>query len=574
MKIDLFDINEFIKVNKLKEVTSPIALTSARMPNPDGIFSYDIFGYTTEQRKNVFAYIDLHSKFFHPQCLKVMNRMGSVGKIAFGQKYAVMSGQKIKVVDEGVEGAQTGVDFFYDNWEKINWSSNNVLDHKSDDDELSIDKKNRFTFFKLLKKNEAFVDKWLVIPPYYRDFNTADGTLGDDINKVYNEVISRSGALSSGFGFSSFGDVAKNRIQSLLMILYDYSMCPVTGKTPDVKNNGELAGNAKFSMVRRSLSGRQLDFSASSVITSPITSSAQTVDDFAKFGTVQLPLQTFIAMAKPFFLNYCHEFLSSQAEKLKTENAKAIKSMDSTQWSLTAIDKMITRFIKSTADAAMPITFEYVTIDGKKRLYYITMSEHDNSSGKTLTRPMVYLDLLYQAGVAISKDKYCLNTRYPITNNQNIYAAKAIVQSTLRTRDVTVMNMGGIADQNSSSAVNFRYKHYPYISYDGIEKIPDDIKKKMAASGITTKDPNPKGASYYDFQRSTIVGNGHIKSLGADYDGDVLFFRCLFTKEANAEAENMIWRKSNWFNAGGSLSRGLTKISLDATFALYQMTKD
>jgi hypothetical protein len=354
-----------------------------------------------------------------------------------------------------------------------------------------------------------------------------------------------------------------------LMILYDYSMCPVTGKTPDIRNNGELMGNAKSSLINRSVIGRQLDFSASSVICAPLSSSAETVDDFAKFGTVQIPLQTFMAMAKPFFLNYCHDRLEKVSQALVANEHGSIKRIDNTQWSLTTIDRRITRFIKSAADASTPICLEYTAADGSKKRHYRFITELDSKTGKKITRPMVYLDLFYQAAIAVSKDKYCLNTRYPVANNQNTYVAKANVQSTLRTRDITIVGAGDIGDEGS-----VRYRHYPYIKYDGISKIPDETKKAMVAAGITVKDPNPKGESYYDFQRASVVGNGHIKSLGADYDGDVLFFRCLFTKEANAEAEKMIWNKANWFGASGNLTRGITKITKDVTLSLYQLTKD
>lgn len=54
----------------------------------------------------------------------------------------------------------------------------------------------------------------------------------------------------------------------------------------------------------------------------------------------------------------------------------------------------------------------------------------------------------------------------------------------------------------------------------------------------------------------------------------MLFFRALFTKEANAEAEKLIWKKSNFFFSDGSLSRGITKIGRDCTMSLYQLTKN
>jgi DNA-directed RNA polymerase beta' subunit len=274
MKLDMFNIRDFIKANKLVPVTDPVSLTSAKMPSPSGIFSYEIFGYTTDDRKNTFSYIDLNGKFFHPECLKVLNRMGSLGKIVSRDKYAVVANKKIKIVDQkDFKDAETGLDFFYDNWEGIDWQSEQFSDgDETDADEISIDKKTRIKFFKYLKKNEAFIDAWLVLPPYYRDMNSEDVTLGDDINKLYNRLISQTKALKAGFGFSSFGDITKDAIQSTIMMLYDTTMNPVTGKTVDLKKNGELAGNAKRSLLRRNLIGRFLDFSASSVITSPVSS--------------------------------------------------------------------------------------------------------------------------------------------------------------------------------------------------------------------------------------------------------------------------------------------------------------
>ena len=563
MKLDLFNIDDFVKMNHLEEVTSPIGLTAAKMPNPNGIFSYEIFGYTTEERKNTFAYIDLCGNYFHPQCLKVLNRMGSLGKIAFGEKYAVIADNKIHPLDrdqlKDFPDAETGTEFFYNNWDKIDWSRASVLttDKTQNEDELSIDKKNRLKFFKLLKREEAFVRKWLVLPPYYRDFNAEDTTMGDDINKVYKELILKTMALKKGFadefGFSSVGAMTKNRIQDLICILYDISLGPVTGKTIDI-NTREMAGNSKRSLLKRNLIGRFLDFSASSVITSPVSSQTETVEDFARYGIVQLPLQTFMAMYKPFFINFCQQGLESYAEEFTSGDlARDLKRIDSSQWSVSEVDKIITRFIKSASEKDEPIEFEYINKDNEPKWFSIMCTEYDQNKKELVNRPVTYLDLFYIAAEEIAVDKYSMNTRYPVANNQNIYAAKIKVLSTNKTRHIYLESpFSGLKE----------YKHYPYIGYDKITK------------DYGVSDPTPKPKVYYDIFRATIIGNGVIKSLGADYDGDMMFFRGLFTKEANAEAEKLIWRKTNFFSADGSLSRGLTKISKDCTIALYELTKN
>ena len=67
----------------------------------------------------------------------------------------------------------------------------------------------------------------------------------------------------------------------------------------------------------------------------------------------------------------------------------------------------------------------------------------------------------------------------------------------------------------------------------------------------------------------------HIQThLVGDYDGDMLYMRALFTKEANDEAEKLIWAKTNMLNAQGEPSRGLSKIGKECVLGLYELTKE
>jgi len=63
MKIDLFDVDEFVKINNLQPVTSPILFERGGIPNPNGLISNEIFGVSVKSRKETFAYIDLHGHF-------------------------------------------------------------------------------------------------------------------------------------------------------------------------------------------------------------------------------------------------------------------------------------------------------------------------------------------------------------------------------------------------------------------------------------------------------------------------------------------------------------------------------
>lgn len=519
MELDIFNLRDFIKANHLKQVTSPIALTPTKMPSENGIFSYEIFGYTTEDRKNTFAYIELNDHFIHPQCYATLMRLGSLGKILTREKYAIIVENKIHILKENeIENypdAETGIEFYYNNWDKIKWNNVGVLTtDKTDEEEQSADKKTRLNFLKLLKKDEVFVDCWLVLPPYYRDINSEDTTLGDDMNKVYNELISRANSLKSGFGFSSFSTITKTRIQQLLIMLYNISMGPVTGKSVDIKNNGELKGTAKRSLIRKNLLGRNIDFGGYSVIVSPSTSIAETVDDFAKFGYVTLPLQTVMSMMKPFFVNYCVNFIEQFVGVIKGIYGNRIVKFDSSQWSVDEIDRTIGRFIKSAADKDTPITLKfYIRSDDKKTILprntYIRLSESKTKDFKnSVERCTTWLDLFYMAAIEICQDKYSIVIRHPVTNFQNSYPAKIVVNSTIKSRELYVAV--GYEDETYGSKYNSTiryYKNYPYIKYDQITKAIPEIK-----------DPDPKPDTYYDLIRAAVLGNACIKSLGADYD--------------------------------------------------------
>ena len=510
MKLDMFNIRDFIKINKLVPVTSPISLTPTKMPSNNGIFSYEIFGYTSDDRKNTFSYIELNGKFLHPQAYKTLQRMGSLGKIVTREKYAIVVNGKIHITtQEEHSDAETGLEFFYNNWEKINWNTTSVTTSikEVDEDDLSLDKKNRFRFFSLLKKDEVFIDCWLVLPPFYRDVNTEDSTMGDDINKLYNELISRANSLKSGFGFTSFSNITKTRIQQLINMIYDITMGPITGKSVDVKDNGTLHGTSKGAMIRRNLLGRHIDFGGYSVITAPLSSSAETVDDFVKFGTIKLPLQTFMSMTKPFFVNYCTDFFEKIASYIKKIFGSALVKIDSTQWSVTEIDKTLSMFIKTAAEKNTPIQIKikYRDPNDKKIKDYvyipIIIEAKSLNEEKPFKREMTYLDLFYIAAEEIAKDKYSINIRHPVTNYQNSYAAKMTVSATNKTRDIYI-NIPAADGSNDFK----RYKHYPCI---------DD-------SQLEYKNLEKYSETDTDLVRATYIGNGIIKSLGADYDKKII----------------------------------------------------
>lgn len=73
------------------------------------------------------------------------------------------------------------------------------------------------------------------------------------------------------------------------------------------------------------------------------------------------------------------------------------------------------------------------------------------------------------------------------------------------------------------------------------------------------------------FVDSVRPHNATLESLGADYDGDTVSLRAVFSVEANLEADKLIFDKKNLLNQSGTASRPIGK---DAKLALYSLTRD
>ena len=117
MRIDLFDMDEFIELNNLKPITSHVLFERGGIPNPNGLISNEIFGVSVKSRKETFAYIDLHDHFFHPHIYKIIRRVfRNIDKIINGESYYSVGKDGSLVKDPNGE---TGIEFLYDNWENM-----------------------------------------------------------------------------------------------------------------------------------------------------------------------------------------------------------------------------------------------------------------------------------------------------------------------------------------------------------------------------------------------------------------------------------------------------------------------
>ena len=69
------------------------------------------------------------------------------------------------------EHGQTGIEFLYENWDKITWKKSN---EKENQNEVGM-RAERAGLIAECKRSEIFLTKIPVIPVYYRDVKTTDG---------------------------------------------------------------------------------------------------------------------------------------------------------------------------------------------------------------------------------------------------------------------------------------------------------------------------------------------------------------------------------------------------------------
>ena len=87
MKVWLLEYDKFIKVNGLPEIPNAMMFDSGNIPTEDGLFSTTIFGVSTSERKENFAYIELGQKFINPKAYITLKRLNrNFESVIYGNK--------------------------------------------------------------------------------------------------------------------------------------------------------------------------------------------------------------------------------------------------------------------------------------------------------------------------------------------------------------------------------------------------------------------------------------------------------------------------------------------------------
>lgn len=519
MRIDLVDdetINKSIKLYGTKEVTSPIHFDKGGLPNPSGLFSEVIFGTTQEERTKTIAYIDLKNKYFHPYLFEILIRLDeNIDKVAKGIGSWEISKEgkliKNKSDNEFLEENNTGLRWLINNFDKLKFEKNE-----------SIARNNRIDLIESSKNNGTLlITKFVVIPIIYRDIeHSSTRNQINPINEAYGKLIS----LTSSSGNENIGyvnNMIDYKIQSALVSIRKF------GQSLIEKKNG---------FFHKAVLGKNPDYGARSVISVPVLSNVMRPDD-NPIDTVHtgIPISQCCSMAFPLIKRWIMEFFRREFEVTGGNNYKCgfrnskweieykFKKLDNPMefFNSDYIYKMINLYSKTYSSRFDPIP---IPLEGGETGYMVCegrvapLDGNDPLSSTISKRFFTWTDLLFIACTEALKDKHIYLCRYPFTDYLSMFPNKVHVLSTLKTFPAKVGNVV--------------YKHYPVID-------PNVTKEKMNTL----------------FNDTTTMSNTYLKTLGADYDGDMVSIRMVFSEEANIEAHDLINSIKNYFTIEGEMIR-------------------
>ena len=533
LQIEVLDVDKFVKVNNCREVTSPTLYDRPGEPNDEGLLSFNIFGMTPDDKSGIFAYIDLHKYFLSPVCYKAWFKIDPQIKHCIA-KLKYYSLDKDGYIVEDPRG-ETGLEFLKKNINKIKFrksenSSSIYRDIKAD----FLDK----------NRNNMFINKYLVIPVFYRDTNSKDakkGTIGvSKINKLYQQLILNAMRIqdTQEYGFDMSGDMDL-RLQETLLCIYDW-FCG-TNNSNILKTETGIGIKGKTGIFKSANQSKTSDYAARLVLTSTELKANTPKEMKADFDTSLVPLSAAMASFAPFVRFAVRRFF--EKEFVGTETYPVLSAGGKVsykhvkepfiQFSDDRIVEEMEQFIHGYNNRLIPIEIEFE--DGSKvYMQFKGFNKPIKSSPETIyNRRLTWLDVFYICTKEAVRDKMALMTRFPVDSRTNQIITQIDISSTNETEPMYVNEVF--------------YPNYPKFS-------DSDIGKDTSNMFIDTLN----------------ISNLYTAGMQADFDGDTVTVRGVFTKEANEELRNFQNTKRNFIGLG---AKNLRTVASDVVQSLYSLTK-
>ena len=404
LQLEVLDVPLYIKQNELKEITNPTFFSPSGAPTSDGLLSNEIFGMTQKERSGIFAYIDLGEYFIDPSCWKTLTKLDSKfkGIINGINKYIITPDGELVEDETG----NTGIKWLKQNFGKIKFKK---TDSRTRDMRIKYIMHN-------YNKGRMFINKYIVIPPYYRDVNTTGKHTGvGQINTFYVNLLTAARALKENNDYGlSMADTTSYRIQNTLKAIYDW-FCG--NSNSDIKDKGSGLGG-KFGLIRANM-GYTSDYSSRLVLSAPNLNTNSVDDLMVTIDKSAIPLAAVAADFYPFMMFHIrkffenelqnatsYEFVNDNGEQVSIELAEDPMAYFNDDMIKDHLKKFVyshdTRFIPVELPTKNTDHVYYMTFKGKR---WDSVKDAELSSEPTLQRPLTWVDVIYVAAIRATDGK-------------------------------------------------------------------------------------------------------------------------------------------------------------------------
>ena len=530
LKIEVLDVDRYIRVNELKPITNPIFFAAGGMPTSDGLLSNEIFGITQRERAGIFAYIDLVEYFLDPSCYKTLTRLDN--KFTF-----IISGMKKFKIDgngalyEDANGG-TGIKWLKGNMSKIRFKK---TESRARDMRIKYIEHN-------MKIGRMFINKYIVIPPYYRDVNTSGKHTGvGQINTFYVALINACKSLKDNDNYGlSMADTTCARVQNTLKAIYDW-FCGNNNSA--IQDPGTGLGGKEG--IISSTMNYTSDYASRLVLSAPELKRESINDLMVTLDKSAIPLAAVAADFFPFMIFHMRKFFENEFlnvtnyEILDKNGNQVILELENPMIAFNddILKDQLKKFVYSHNNRFLPVklptkdksrTF-YMQFKGKR---FEDIKDTKTNPEPTIHRPMTWVDVIYIAAIRSTENKKISITRYPYDSYFNTIYTGIEVAST---KDTEPIVLDGIY-----------YRWYPKIRIEDID--------------------SPSASKFIDTMQ---ISNLYLAGMGGDYDGDMVQVKGSFLKETNEELEDFVNSKANFINMGANNIRVSEK---EAVQSLYNLT--
>ncbi len=399
--IELFDIDRYIKINDLKEVTSQHIYRTQNQFNPEGLFSEEIFGQTDQVRKYRCGYIKLPIHVFNPDITKtiIARSGGIIRKMAYGE---VRCNLENGVLVASKEGKYCGLKDLYEIWDNIDIRKT-----------INTRSKDNIDILTKSPKRLLFNDKVLVLPPGFRQIGMRNGKhTKSELNSLYSHILGLKSVTSHTTTnavqlYAKFQDA----VADIYTYIHDYV-------------------GSKNGFFQKHLLTKTTTYTARNVISAPRYNTDNPHIGIFRTG---YPLHTCVSLFKPLIKFQMQQFFSySNIQDIHPNKEEVKPGVLTNIYDNKMIDDLCNIYMNNPGSR-----FRKLYLDEEGNIP-ILMEYLDVKQNQMVTRPLTLTDVIYQCAkiVIVDANRHVYTVRYPIGDYLGAFFTKVHILSTVDTMEI------------------------------------------------------------------------------------------------------------------------------------------